>query len=144
MELDELELSVKVLYSEEATKFEIRKGSRVLFEKEVDLCNEDGTCQSERGENFISCEDCPSGSDDDYCDAVFDYKCDLDCKEQGREEKDTDCTCGDGVCNLKEDKFYCPADCGNPINPLLKWYIGIGVVLALIIFGIVKLAKRRR
>lgn len=39
-------------------------------------------------ENYLTCpEDCPSGSDDGYCDGIKDNKCDPDCEKN----KDPDC-----------------------------------------------------
>ena len=138
IERDSVELLVRVPYFDNAAKFEIRKGSQVIFESPIDLCNSDGMCQSERGENFLSCEaDCKSGSDDGLCDEIFDARCDPNCKEQAREDKDTDCTCGNGVCDGREDSYYCPKDCGNPSNPVMMWLIGISVVIVLLVAGIV-------
>lgn len=146
VKLDEMQFLLKAPYSEEATEFQIKKGTKILLEGKIELCNEDGKCQPERGENYISCEDdCASGSNDEYCDDVFDGKCDPDCKAMGRSERDTDCTCGNGVCDPREDGFYCEQDCGKPSNPFMKWIIGAAAVvlliIVLVIFLLVKLSN---
>jgi hypothetical protein len=136
--LDEINLVIKMPYSTDVSSYQIKKGDSVLLEGSVDVCNENGKCEPNRGENYLSCEaDCPSGSSDLYCDGIFDSVCDVDCKNQGREEMDTDCTCGNGVCDLREDSFYCPKDCGKPSNPFLKWVVIILFVIVIFIAGII-------
>lgn len=52
------------------------------------ICNENGICEPENGENYGTCpQDCPSGSKDNYCDKVEDGICDPDCLI----EEDIDC-----------------------------------------------------
>ncbi len=145
VDLDEIQVLLRVPFFDNAARFQIKKSDAVLLEEVIDLCNEDGTCQPDRGENFLSCyQDCPSGSEDKLCDEAFDGKCDPDCKAQAREEKDTDCTCGNGVCDPREDSFYCEADCGAPANTLLMTIIGIiAVPIIIIILIIVVVVKRR-
>lgn len=51
------------------------------------FCNKDGICEV-KIENYLNCpQDCPSGSLDEYCDALSDGICDPDCKEG----EDPDC-----------------------------------------------------
>ncbi len=51
----------------------------------------DHICEPKRGENYFTCpEDCPSGGEDNYCDALEDGKCDPDCKSG----EDPDCGFG--------------------------------------------------
>lgn len=51
-------------------------------------CNENGECEPDKGENYKYCsEDCPSGSQDGYCDGVEEGICDPDCTIG----KDPDC-----------------------------------------------------
>ena len=48
-------------------------------------CIPDGLCQD--NDNFLNCpQDCPSGSEDNYCDLQIDGVCDSDCTEE-----DVDC-----------------------------------------------------
>ncbi|MEM5811741.1 MAG: hypothetical protein QW641_00325 [Candidatus Aenigmatarchaeota archaeon] len=68
-------------------------------------------------ENYVNCpKDCPSGSKDNYCDAIADGKCDPDCEKN----KDIDC-----------------------IKPSTTWiyFLIIGVIVVLVIF-IFLLTKR--
>jgi putative hemolysin len=70
-------------------------------------------CDVELGENYKLCpKDCPSGSKDNYCDAITDGRCDPDCKEK----EDIDC-----------------------IKPIASWiyFVIAGVVIGLIILLIV-------
>lgn len=145
--LNETRAVVRVPYDPQAVSFEIRDGSNVLLEQDINLCDNDGTCEPASGENYLSClADCPSGSDDDYCDEVFDNKCDPDCVEQGRADKDTDCTCGNGVCDPREDSITCPADCGQAVNELTMMIYGaIGAVIAVpVVIVILVVVLRRR
>ncbi len=135
VKLTEMDIVLKAPYSEDAASFKILKDAKVLYTKKISLCNKDSECSIEDSENFLSCpDDCPSGSEDDYCDGIFDNICDSDCKSTGRATADSDCTCGNGKCDGKEDKFYCPADCGQPMNTfLIGSIVGIAVILLLII-----------
>jgi len=55
------------------------------------VCNLDGLCDL-GVENYANClQDCPSGSEDGYCDKVKDARCDPDCKKG----EDSDCTRND-------------------------------------------------
>jgi len=144
VKLTKVELVVKLPYSEKADKFRIKKGTRTLYSGVVDFCNDNKQCEASRGENYLVCGDCGSGSEDDICDEVYDEICDPDCKSQGREDKDVDCTCGNGVCDPREDGFYCAEDCGKPINPMIKVLGGIVLVLILFIVLIVWLVKRKK
>ncbi|MCF7860797.1 hypothetical protein K9M79_01010 [Candidatus Woesearchaeota archaeon] len=129
----EIQMILRVPMVEGAKKFQIRKDSKVLINKEINLCNMDGSCNPTLGENYLTCEDCQSGSVDDYCDGVFDDICDRDCRTQGREDMDTDCTCGNNKCDVREDSFNCPLDCGKPSSPLLKWGLIALIVLVIIV-----------
>jgi len=63
-------------------------------EEDVDcICNSDGSCEPDLGENYENCPtDCPSGSKDGLCDGIKDGICDPDCVEL--KEKDPDCQRG--------------------------------------------------
>ncbi|HII72086.1 TPA: hypothetical protein HA265_05000, partial [Candidatus Woesearchaeota archaeon] len=57
-----------------------------VFEAVFSMCNKNGVCDSCYGldcetiENFVTCpSDCPSGSNDSYCDLKRDKVCDPDC-----------------------------------------------------------------
>jgi hypothetical protein len=147
--LNEIDYIVKVPFNTELSSFQIKKGDNVLYEDLIDICNNNGICEPQRGENYLSCyEDCPSGSLDNYCDGIFDNICDPDCIAQGREEMDTDCTCGNGICDPREDSFYCPEDCGKPKNPFMKGIIITAIVIIALIAGlvfiIIKLKKGKK
>lgn len=144
--LNETSVIIRVPYYTNAASFSVLKGASVLLQQSISLCNNNGACEPSSGENYLTCEaDCPSGSSDEYCDEVFDNECDADCGLQGREDKDTDCTCGNGVCDDREDSITCPADCGQPsnmLNNILYTIIGImGGVVIVIITVIVLIAK---
>lgn len=149
VELNETRVIVRTPYYSNAASFEVRKNSTVLLQQSISLCNNDGTCDVSNGENFLSCPaDCPSGGSDDLCDGVFDGTCDPDCEAQGRSDRDTDCTCGDGTCNPREDSITCPEDCGaasNEITNMITMIIGAGVgIIAAIIIVIVLVIKKVR
>ena len=90
-------------------------------------------------ENYKTCpQDCPSGSEDDYCDGVSDKICDLDCGS-GR---DPDCN---------------PEEMASPVTPSvtmtqppilgefpLIWDIGIGFLIVIIICGVYLFVKKLR
>ncbi|MBN2251554.1 MAG: hypothetical protein JW724_05735 [Candidatus Altiarchaeota archaeon] len=72
------------------------------------VCNNDHTCEGD--ENYANCPgDCPSGSQDSYCDSMEDGICDMDCYRKS----DPDCLCNsDGKCEPGfETSINCPADC---------------------------------
>jgi hypothetical protein len=55
------------------------------------LCNANGMCEADEGEDYITCpDDCTTGIGDDNCDLVEDGRCDPDC-EAGY---DPDCSTG--------------------------------------------------
>ncbi|MBD3312686.1 hypothetical protein GF352_04510 [archaeon] len=145
--LNETRVIVRVPYNSSAAKFEIREGTTVLLQQDINLCDGDGVCEPASGENYLSClADCPSGSDDDYCDEVFDDKCDPDCGEQGRADKDTDCTCGNGVCDPREDSITCPDDCGQAVNELTTMIYGAiaGIIVIPVVIVVIVIVLRRR
>lgn len=77
----------------------------------------DDLCELELGENYKICpKDCPSGSKDNYCDAIADGKCDPDCEKN----QDIDC-----------------------VKPSTTWiyFLIIGIIIVLVIF-IFLLTKR--
>ena len=59
-----------------------------LASKDISFCNHDGFCDSCDGpdcdlmENYLTCPDCPSGSNDGFCDQILDGFCDPDCENQ--------------------------------------------------------------
>ncbi len=73
-------------YTADAVKVEILGDEEVIASQEFTLCDDDGVCEPclEPGcdtvENFLTCpKDCPSGSEDGYCDMKMDDICDPDC-----------------------------------------------------------------
>lgn len=91
-------------------------GKEIEVTKAMDLkvttesCS-DGFCNI--GETYKTCKtDCPSGSEDGYCDMVNDGICDNDCIVQQIPASDIDCPyCGDGICKNEENYKNCQADC---------------------------------
>lgn len=147
--VDSVEMVVRSSYTDDVSGLKVMKGSTQLYQRNVDFCNENGVCDKANGETYLSCwQDCESGMEDGYCDEVFDEVCDVDCKNQGRPDKDTDCTCGNGVCDPREDGFTCAKECSAGINPIMLWGIIIVVVILLIIIGIIvliaKAGKKKR
>ncbi len=81
----------------------------------VVLCNVNGICEANEGENYLNCsQDCKSGSGDNHCDKIADGRCDPDCSRS----EDQDCLCNrNGVCETEfENHLNCKADCksGSP------------------------------
>ena len=77
---------------------------------DIPVCNLNGICESEMDENYLRCpQDCPSGSEDNYCDGVKDGICDPDCSR----ERDQDCFCNrDNICEVEFENYgNCPQDC---------------------------------
>lgn len=85
------------------------------------ICNMDGKCEVGI-ENYGNCiPDCRSGSGDNYCDKLFDHRCDPDCGPG----EDPDCpvttvsttiieTCDNGVCDSPGENYgNCPVDCSS-------------------------------
>jgi len=93
----------------------------------VTVCNEDGICDSDFGENALNCAfDCYCG--DDTCDSTESYSaCPADC--EAPEEFEPATFCGDGVCQVDEDNKTCPADC--PKEGGLPWFWIILIILLL-------------
>lgn len=137
--LNDTNIVIRVPYYTNAASFNLVKGTTILFQQTISLCNNNGVCEPGSGENYITCaSDCSSGGSDEYCDEVFDNVCDPDCELQGRSDKDTDCTCGNGVCDAREDSITCPLDCGQPSNMITNIiYTIIGIIMGIIIVIIV-------
>lgn len=106
-----------VPFSIECAVCVLETGEEVEVTKLMGLSFEEGICGDDVcniGENYSVCEkDCPSGSEDFYCDAILDDICDLDCEP----EDDLDCpqklVCGDGFCKKNENYKICPLDCSS-------------------------------
>lgn len=159
------------IYSSECAAC-IVNGEEVEVTKLMNLNFEEGECGDEIcaiGENFGNCpQDCPSGSEEGYCDAIMDGICDQDCKTG----EDVDCKpeyqCGNKICEPNENSHscaidcifsgkdnYCDAleddkcdpDCKVKIDPdCIKNYIIIGIILILVVVVglIIYLLKRRK
>ena len=109
IELDKTRLLLKMPYFDRIAKFQLLKEGKVIFETKIDLCNDNGVCESNKDENHLSCpNDCVSGTKDNYCDRVLDGICDVDCAIK---ELDIDCTCGNNICDERENEKTCKADC---------------------------------
>lgn len=110
--LEKRNVVLKLPYFEDGKTVRLFYKNRVVLEQEIVFCNNNGVCEPSGKENLLSCpSDCKSGSTDNYCDGIFDGICDQDCKNQGREEKDVDCTCGNNICDQRETQEVCPQDC---------------------------------
>jgi len=77
----------------------------------------DGSCGIT--EDFASCaRDCPSGSADEYCDAVADGRCDPDCVEQGQADAD----CPRVFVDIKA------GSCPNPFNTRSRGVLPVAIL----------------
>lgn len=91
------------------------------------LCNLNGVCEPDIGENYFNCRDCPSGSKDNVCDLVEDGICDPDC-EPGYD----DCICNNnGKCESWENES-CP-DCQKKENKKTNYTLYILFLLFVIL-----------
>jgi hypothetical protein len=71
-------ISYRIPYTTDMKKVRIYKGDKLIFEKELDFCNRDGTCGS--SETHASCPaDCPLSKKDTVCTKDADGTCDPDC-----------------------------------------------------------------
>lgn len=94
-------VSFRIPYSEEAVKIVLTHNDNVIFEEELNFCNNNDVCDST--ENHHSCsQDCVSGSGDGYCDGIHDAVCDPDCAVG----IDLDCTPPSINIELPETKIY--------------------------------------
>ena len=87
--IEEIPLVVPFLYREDIRTIELYHGATLIFSRDLgeSLCNHDGACAGQ--ENFLLCKgDCPSGSEDSWCDKKPDGRCDPDCADG----VDADCT----------------------------------------------------
>ena len=110
--LDSFSVVLKLKYFNNISRVNIYHIDKKIFSKEIIFCNNNNECEQNLNENLLSCpSDCKSGSSDNYCDAILDGVCDIDCVEQGRIEKDIDCTCGNDICDVRENQKTCSLDC---------------------------------
>lgn len=140
--LDKVTTTLKINYVDGAKTLELyHKDNRILVAT-IELCNNNKICEIDKKENYLSCpSDCPSGSNDNYCDRVLDGKCDLDC---GVIELDIDCTCGDGICSERENPKTCPRDCkASSVGLDMALYV-IALAAIILIAGLVYLLNRRK
>ncbi len=85
------------------------------------VCNSNNICEINNGENAQTCpQECSSGSNDDFCDAIQDNICDPDCST----EQDADCR---GKETLEEDETRKPSS--------LAIIIALTFLLIIIIFA---------
>lgn len=107
--LDKVEIHVRVPFDEKANRLEVYHKDREILSKKIELCNSDKVCNISGLENYFNCPfDCHSGSNDGHCDRVLDGICDNDCIVK---ELDIDCTCGNKVCDERENIKVCKVDC---------------------------------
>lgn len=91
IDTDEATAFFRFPFTRYESKYELLHNDAVIFEKNLNLCDNDGSCErsSDEFENIVSCpSDCPSGSTDNYCDGERDGICDTDCLGK----TDSDCT----------------------------------------------------
>ncbi len=118
---------LKIPFFEEIKLIKFYYKRKLILQEQLKFCNNNGVCEANNKENLLSCpNDCESGTEDNYCDAVLDGKCDQDCVNQGRMEKDIDCTCGNNVCDERENEKTCREDC-----KLSLWKIIINFIKSL-------------
>jgi hypothetical protein len=122
----------------EVDSYKITKEGKTLASGNIILCNKNNVC--EKGETSLTCQDCSTGSEDGYCDSIEDSICDKDCETVSY--LDVDCTCGNSVCDFREDQISCPKDCGKGTSKFLIYSILIGLFLLLLIAGIIFLIVR--
>jgi hypothetical protein len=85
-EVNEIPATITLPYKQQ-TALEIQHKDKIIFSDNLNLCDNDNTCQE--NENVISCpKDCPSGGKDLYCDRIQDDICDPDCIKNN----DPDCS----------------------------------------------------
>lgn len=84
---NEIPLTIKIPYHQNYNYLELQKNKTTFFFKDIgSLCQKNQHCQAP--ENHASCpQDCPSGSNDQFCDTLSDGRCDPDCLAN-----DLDCT----------------------------------------------------
>ena len=81
----------------------------VTCEAESKVCNGDGTCNGDAGENCASCpDDC--GACSESCNGWKKFKCKLGIGDCSLCDKPAGC--GDGLCDGDETDSSCPQDCG--------------------------------
>jgi hypothetical protein len=127
--LDHIPVILRIPYTSDASKIIFYHDSTIIYQKEIKdmICNRDKICNG--FENYLSCpEDCPSGSRDNYCDKILDGICDPDCAK----EVDIDCTCGNNICDLKENAENCPKDC-KPKNEMITLLLISLIAIALLL-----------
>ena len=73
-----VDISYRIPYTTAMKKVRIYHGDKLIFEKELNFCNSDGTCSS--SETHASCPaDCPLSKKDTVCTKDADGTCDPDC-----------------------------------------------------------------
>lgn len=160
VEINKSSLLIGLPYSEEAKKVQLLHNKKIIFERSIEVCNNNTICEQSLGENFLSCpQDCHSGSQDGLCDKVIDKICDPDCSKLNITALDVDCVCNyNGKCEavLGENNQTCKADCAPiKLEEIIKpaaaipgldllanyWYI---LVIIILIVVLVILYKRRK
>ncbi len=97
-------------------------------EEEMEVCDNDGECDIDAGENVINCpsdceDTCHDGIQNGFeegvdcggpcvnpCVCLENDVCEVD-EGENSENCPADCYCGDGVCDDTEDEDTCPEDC---------------------------------
>jgi len=108
-----------ISFNSKTKQIKIFKNEKVIIEKQIEFCNNNNVCEycTEDDcynkevivyENSLTCQnDCPTGTNDNYCDLIQDNKCDPDCNNL-----DKDCNiCNDpdneDVCYYNDLNHYC-------------------------------------
>ncbi len=74
-----------VNYSPNIAKIRFTKDGKDILDYPISFCDNDGMCEpcSEENchsaENSYTCDDCPTGGSDNFCDAIEEGRCDQDC-----------------------------------------------------------------
>ena len=135
---DKVNLEIAAPFSGDTNSISIIKANDTLFERSIKefFCIPNSICES--FENYNSCQrDCPSGSEDGYCDNIEDGICDPDCALVDKKD------CGREVIKEKQK----PATTTQPKNPFLLWLIItsiLAIILAIVIFFIWKRRQHQR
>ena len=125
-------ISLRIKYEQEMDKLNIYNQDNLIYEEEIVLCNYNGICEIEKGENYLSCpEDCPLHEPDGICipnlDGICDPDCapgvDPDCEEIPEETTTTTITT---TTTLQQDEK------GN--NNLILYVIGSIIIIVLVLF----------
>lgn len=136
--VNEAMVSLKLPYSPDMRDIKLSRRSKLMYSREIDVCNKNNVCEP-GFETYLSCpQDCPLDEPDKWCTKEADGVCDPDCYEG----VDPDCGGGEDADVQAATSSTLPA--GGNGDSSMRWLIYVVALLVLAVAGILFYRRREK